>query len=336
MKFTVGYPLRRNDRFISQIIENSERIAEVYFSFGGIANGRGSGETDEYPLAAAERQLSELSAIAAKGVGMNLLLNGGCYGGEALSRAFFMSLGDTIDFLRSKLPLGSVTTTSPIIGKFLHANFPGIEVRASVNIGVGTVQAMDSISEYFDGFYLKRELNRDFAAIKRLKRWCDDHSKGLYLLANSGCFNDCPARTFHDNLVAHEAEIARADNGYSFNGICREYLSSAEKRISLIRDTSYIRPEDIHLYEEFFDSVKLATRVNPNPVRLLSAYLDRVYRGAVTDLLEPDNGSALLPVIVDSSRFPADFAEKLASCGRDCESCGYCQTVLERASVTLE
>ena len=76
--------------------------------------------------------------------------------------------------------------------------------------------------------------------------------------------------------------------------------------------------------------------MNPNPVRLLSAYLDRVYRGAVTDLLEPDNGSALLPVIVDSSRFPADFAEKLASCGRDCESCGYCQTVLERASVTLE
>lgn len=336
MKFSIGYPVHRNDRFISQIIQNSSRIAEVYFSFGGIANGRGSGEPEEYPLAAAERQLSDLSMISAEGIGLNLLLNGGCYGGDALSKAFFMNLGDTIAFLCARFPLGSVTTTSPIIGKFIHANFPDISVRASVNIGVGTIQSMDSISEYFDGYYLKRELNRDFTSIKRLKRWCGDHAKGLFLLANSGCFNDCPARTFHDNLVAHEAEIAKADNGYSFSGICRSYLSSPEKRIALIRDTSYIRPEDIHLYEAFFDTVKLATRVNPNPERLLSAYLDGMYRGAVTDLLEPDNGSALLPVIIDSSRFPTDFANKLASCKKDCETCSYCQAVLDRASVSLE
>ena len=37
---------------------------------------------------------------------------------------------------------------------------------------------------------------------------CDAEGKELYMLANSGCLNNCSAHVFHDNLVAHEAQIA--------------------------------------------------------------------------------------------------------------------------------
>lgn len=335
MKFTVGYPQRRNDAFISRIIECSDAISEVYFSFGDIPNGRSPTANDELPFEAQARQLADLSKIADAGIGLNLLLNANCYGEDSLSRSFFTRLGDTIDWLSSKFPLGSVTTTSPLIGKFIHANFDNLEVRASVNIGIGTITAMDAVAGYFDSFYLKREQNRDIGAIHRIKDWCDQNSKSLYILANSGCMNDCPAHTFHDNLVAHEAEISKRDNAYSFTGICRDYLKNPGKRLSVVRDMNYIRPEDIHLYEGLCKAVKLATRVNPNPVRLLDAYLDRVYRGAVTDLLEPDNGSAMLPTIVDNSKFPKDFGERVMSCDKNCETCGYCERVFEGASVTL-
>ena len=41
MKFSVGLPLVPYDGFVEQIIKNKDRIYEVYFSWGDIANGRG-------------------------------------------------------------------------------------------------------------------------------------------------------------------------------------------------------------------------------------------------------------------------------------------------------
>jgi len=338
VKFSVGYPTHRHDAWIDDIIRNRDFIYEVYFAFGDLPNGRSPqnlADTGETSFEATRRQLTDLGRIANAGIAMNLLLNGNCYGEEALSRSFFIGIGETLDWLCGKFPVKSVTTTSPLIGKFIHENFEGVEVRASVNIGIGSIPAMDYVSPYFDSYYLKRELNRNFTAIHKIRDWCDRNGKGLFMLANSGCLNDCSAHTFHDNLVAHEAGIAKRDNAYAFSGICRDYLKNPDKRISLIRDMNYVRPEDISLYDGLFTAAKLATRVNQCPERVLDAYLRSHYVGAVTDLLEPDNGSALLPTIVDNSLFPNDFGRRVADCSHDCESCGYCQSVLDKASVTL-
>ncbi|MBE6613060.1 MAG: hypothetical protein E7632_11260 [Ruminococcaceae bacterium] len=338
-KFNVGYPTKPHPEFIDRIIERRSDIGEVYFAFAGFASGRGrqdGGETDELPWEAHARQLDDLRRISDAGISLDLLLNGNCYGGDSLARSFFLRLGDTVDWLASRYRLTAVTTASPMIAKFIHDNFEGMDVRASVNLGIGTIPAMDAVSGLFDSFYLKREYNRNFAEIRRIKAWCDQNGKGLYMLANSGCMNECPMRTFHDNIVAHEDEIARADNAYVYKSLCRSYLESPEKQVSIVRDMNYVRPEDLHLYEEFFPSVKLATRVASDPVRTLDAYLDARYVGAVTDLLEPDNGISLRPAIVDNSRFPADFAARVGSCDKQCETCGYCAGVYKNARVELD
>ena len=334
MKFSVGYPQSENAGFIQRIIENAGTVSEVYFSFGDIPNGR-SPCAGELMFESTLRQMKDLSRIADAGIKLNLLLNANCYGEDSLSRGFFLKLGDTIDYLATKLDLSSVTTTSPFIAKFVKANFENLKTRASVNMSVGTLTAMDMLKDCFDGFYLKREQNRDLAAIEKTNAWCRENSKSLHILANSGCVNDCPAHTFHDNLVAHEAGIAARDNAYVFEGLCREYLKSSEKHSLIVRDMNYIRPEDVRLYEGLCESMKLATRVNRNPGRVLDAYLDRKYRGAVTDLLEPDNGSVMLPLIVDNSLFPEDFGERVMTCRKNCADCGYCEKVFEKAAVTL-
>ena len=338
LKFSVGYPSVRNDRFIERILECRERIAEVYFAFGDIPNGR-SPQSEAYsepPWRAVERQLSDLRRFANAGIRLNLLLNAACYGDDALSRAFFMKLGDSMDQLSSEFPLGAVTTTSPLIGKFTHANFPDVEVRASVNIGIGTPAAVDYVSEYFDSFYAKRELNRDIAALKRLREHCRKKGKGLCILANSGCMNDCSAHIFHDSLVAHEKGLSARDNAYEFVGVCREFLKKPENRVSVIRDMNYIRPEDINIYEGLADCVKLATRVNRDPIRVLDAYVSGRYSGPLTGLLEPDNGQSLLPEIVENSRFPENFGERVSSCKKDCANCGFCDDVYEKVRVRLD
>ena len=333
----MGYPTTANCAFIDRIIERREHINEVYFAAPGIASGRSSvsPESDELPWESAARLHNDLSRLHERGIKLNLLLNGNCYGEDALSRRFFLGLGDLVEYYVTSFAISSVTTASPVIARFIHDNFTSLEVRASVNLGIAGIRAMEFSAESYDGYYFAREKNRDLEAIRRMSAWCRSHGKRLYMLANSGCINDCPVRTFHDNLVAHENSLARIDNAYTFKPLCREYLKKREHFISLIRDMNYVRPEDIDIYDNLVDSVKLATRVNRCPERILDAYCDRHYRGALTDLLEPDNGVSMLPWIVDNSLLPEGFGEHVATCGHDCENCLWCDDALKRSMVQL-
>lgn len=305
MKFSVGYQVRAADDLLQTIISNKESIYEVYFAWDGFANGRNrayiAGELSEWD--AGIKKMRDLKAISENGIRLNLLFNATCYGAESLSRAFFESIGSTTDHVKTAFGLDSVTTTSPLIGKFIKENFSGIEVRASVNMSIGTARGMDYVSRYFDSFYLQRELNRELAEIRELKKWCDDNGKQLYALANSGCLNNCSAHMFHDNLVSHEDEIRRMDNGYAFDGICREYMRDPKNLPYLLDITNFIRPEDVELYEGLFPALKLATRVSSDPVRILKAYIEnKRFSGSVFDLLEPNNTGILYPYILENSK----------------------------------
>ena len=99
-----------------------------------------------------------------------------------------------------------------MLARAVKQAFPDLEVRASVNMRLATVRALEPVAEFFDSFYVQREYNRRLDRIAELKAWADAEGKGLHLLVNSGCLNFCPGQTFHDNLVAHEAEISRMRN----------------------------------------------------------------------------------------------------------------------------
>lgn len=304
MDFFVGYQMNA-PHFLDEIIQNKNRIAEVYFSWGGYANGRHSQLRQHRmsPWEAQNRLEADLHRLSKAGIGLNILFNAMCYGRDSQSRRFFQGIGDTIETVSSRFLLRSVTTTSPLIAKFVKSNFPNLDVRASVNMDIGTVEGMDYVKDFFDSFYLQREKNRDLATIQTLNVWCAEHGKKLYLLANSGCMNHCSARVFHDNLVAHEEQIAEMDNGYQFRGICGDYLK--EHPMAAVYSTSYIRPEDVHLYEGLVPAMKLATRVNGDPVRVLRAYLNGSYSGSTLDLMEPNHTATLYPYLLENRRLQA-------------------------------
>lgn len=282
MQFAVGYQPRED--WIEAIVARAASVHEVYFAYGTTPSGRKG-------VADVARQLDDLGQIADAGIGLNILYNANCYGARAQSRAFFNEIGETISRF-SDGALTSVTTTSPLIAKFVKANFPDLRVRASVNMEIGTEEGMDYLADYFDGYYLKRELNRDLAAVRRVKAWCDARGKDLFILANSGCLNNCSSHAFHDNLVAHEAEIAKEDNGFSFLGTCWHWLAKAENRAQWLSHTNWIAPEDVARYEGLCTGMKLATRVNEHPTRILESYVTGSHLGNMMELLEP-NHSAL-------------------------------------------
>ena len=337
MKFIVGYPVRENKGFVDEIIENKESVAEVYFSWGGLPNGRSSldigGEVTEFEQQ--RRQLEDLRRLSHEGLRFNLLFNANCYGKDSQSRAFFERIGTLIDFLDGEIGISSVTTSSPLIAKFIKNNFEKLDVRASVNMEIGSIEGVSYVSEYFDSFYVRRELNRNLSELMRLRKWCDESGKEMYLLANSGCLNNCSAHVFHDNLVAHEAEISAMDNGYQFRGVCWDFLSDKNNFYKWLGSTNFIRPEDLALYEKIVPAVKLATRVNKSPARVLGAYVKERYRGSVMELLEPDHSGIFYPKYIENANFKEDFATHVLRCDKKCEKCTYCAEVMRGACVDL-
>lgn len=340
-KFTVGLPTALStskgaDSFIDSIIKHKDRIAEVYFSWGDFPSGRSTQSGYVTPWEAQARQIEALDKLCRAQIPFNLLFNANCYGDMAQSRAFFETVGETVDYVASRYRLLSVTTTSPLVAKFIKNNFEEIKTRASVNMEIGSEEGFLYLDDYFDGFYMKREYNRNLRMIEKLRRFCDERGKELYMLANSGCLNNCSTHVFHDNLVAHEREIATKDNAYDFGGICREYLKKDGGIESYLRVTNFIRPEDLPLVAEYFDGIKLATRVNTMPTRVLEAYVNGRYSGAVTDLLEPDHSGLFYPYVIENAKIDALWTKTVLSCNKDCRACGFCDRTTKNAIINLE
>ncbi|MBQ8836262.1 MAG: hypothetical protein IJ002_01980 [Clostridia bacterium] len=289
---------------MKSIIENKEHIYEVYFSWGDFPNGRNN-QIQSEDFTAWEMQQWQINALSQLGdaqIPLNILFNANCYGADSQSRAFFNKIGSTIDYIKTNFGTQSVTTTSPLIAKFVKNNFEDIEVRASVNMEIGTTEGMEYIAEYFDSYYMRREYNRDFEKIAELKGWCDENGKKLFMLANSGCLNFCSAHNFHDNLVAHETEISKMDNAYNFTGICHEYLKNPDNYPRLMEKMNFVRPEDMPKYDGYFEAAKLATRVHKTPQLVLESYIRGKYSGDLLRLLEPAH--SIYPYVIENGETP--------------------------------
>lgn len=315
MNFSVGYSVRSSEEIVSEIIRLKDKISEVYFSFGIMPSGRNDQTRCEgfSPWEAQAKQINDLTRLHKEGLKFNLLFNANCYGEMSQSKSFFSSVGEIVDYVKENFSLSSVTTTSPLIAKFIKQNFKGIDMRASVNMSIGSVIGMEYLKDYFDSFYVKRELNRNFSALKELRRFCDGNGKEMYLLANSGCLNDCSAHSFHDNLVAHESEISKHDNGYQFTGVCRKYLSNNKDGDAILSATNFIRPEDTDKYEGLVPAIKLATRVHERPSRIIRAYIERrSFSGNALSLLEPNHANLIYPYVLENGKIASKFdGEKL-------------------------
>lgn len=331
MKFAVGYQQPENgEPFPAIAADYREHIEEVYFPWAGAPSGRPlpghGGSRDWKAQSLLERDLAELRQL---GIKLDLLFNANCYGAEALSEKLADEVCSIIDHLGGVCDGPDViTTTSPAIAHTVKTRFPGLETRASVNMRIGTIRAMEYVGGLFDGFYLQRDLQRNPDYVSKVHDWCKANGKKLCLLVNSGCLRFCPGQIFHDNAVAHDAGIRTRHNIDGFNPhVCWNLYRDTGKFAAFLGST-WIRPEDMHRYEGLADLFKLATRQHSHPRMVIDAYTSGRFRGNLLNLTEPCFAAALAPRYIDNEFFPEDWSERMARCDEDCGACGYCDEVM--------
>ncbi len=340
MRFALGYQLSDEEEppFAALVEEFREHVAEVYFPWLDLPTGRSplvsSGDPDRQ---AVQAQLErDLLAMRRLGVKLDLLLNASCYGREAHSVALVERVSSVIAHLMDLVGLDIVTTMSPLIAETVKRRFPDVEVRASINMRLGSVRSLEYVAHLFDSYHVQRECNRDPERLSELQEWAKANGKQLIMLANSGCLSSCSVQTFHDNVVSHEAEAAELDNAPAeAPALCWSYLRERRHWVRFLQNT-WVRPEDLHHYEPLFPVVKLATRMHANPRRVLQAYVSQHYRGNLPDLFEPGHGPLFAPFIIDNGRFPEDWFARTSTCGQQCARCDYCASVLAQVLVPGE
>lgn len=335
MLFSVGYQLPDPDEppFSETVEAFREHIGEVYFPWADMPSGRAPltsrrGYTD---WSGQTRLEEDLVRLRDAGIKLDILFNANCYGRHSASQFLENQVVSVLDRLEDLVGgVDVATTTSPAIAWIIRRHFPQVDVRASVNMRIGTVKGMEYLADLFDSYQVQREHNRDLTYLSELKQWADAQGKRLHLLANSGCMAHCSGQTFHDNLVAHETEIDETCNMEDWNPhACWRFLRARENWVALLQNT-WIRPEDLHHYEGLFDQVKLATRMHARPRMVIRAYVSRRFRGNLLDLLEPGFGPAVAPYVIDNDRFPEDWFARTSTCDGRCHKCTYCADVLEQ------
>ena len=307
------------------------RIRETFFAWPGVLSCR---PAPDFTPEVRERMFSDLRWARANGILLDTLCNANCYGDDAISP----KLADFVTGVLREMDAEGllpdiVTTTSPFIATVLRRRFPSVGIRWSVNLRVHGTIGFESVLELFDSFYVSRERHRDLVFMRKSAEWAKAHGKTLGMQVNSGCIRQCPFQTFHDNLHGHgdgrrPGDLATAaEYGFSFFR-CKPHYGRGNAE-DFLRST-WIRPEDLPLYEEFADVVKIATRRHPHPVAVLDAYATYSYDGNLADLMDPAHK---FEKSFDNKSFDAarGLWEEVRGCASadDCVRCGKCSALMK-------
>lgn len=342
MRYSIGYQLPDEyDSTVDICRDYRKNISDVYFSWGSEASGRlplcDSSGADADVIE--QIQLQELKEIRDLGITLTLLLNANCYGEQAISKQLRDRVSNLVGYLKKEIDITNITTTSPFIAEVIRKDFgDSVRIRASVNMRVDNIYTMKQLSGYFDGFYMRKECNRDFSAIESLTEWCNNNGKTLHMLANSGCLSHCGFQTFHDNLVAHQNKFFdENDVPQKYPSPCWKYLSSLseDEALEAVIQASWIRPEDIHRYEKYFSEVKLATRMHSRPRMVVAAYARERFKGNLMDLTEPSYSPLFKGTVLDNTLLGDDWFECVSTCDRMCQNCNFCRDTIRKIKIFL-
>ena len=339
ISFAAGYQHFADGAPFAEIALRHPAVKEVYFPWVDEPSGRPKlgfeEEDDREELEAALRR--DLARLRSAGMRLDLLLNANCYGAEAMSVALEKRISRILGTLDSwGCRPESCTTASPFVARTLKASAPDIEVRASVNMRLTTLQAFRYLAPLFDSYYIGRDVQRSLETVRHFSDWCRANGKKLCILANSGCIRNCPWQTFHDNLIAHSDAAMKTENVKGWSPHLCWTLYKDPKNFSEILKATWVRPEDLHCYDGLVDVVKLATRQHANPDMVISAYERGSFDGNLLDLFEPGFSPAFFPQFIDNAAFPSDWFDRASACSRECLECGYCESVLEQVMKSFQ
>lgn len=227
-----------------------------------------------------------VKGVHSAGMKFDYLLNAPCMNNLEYKKETNRELIDHIEWI-SSIGVDGVVVTIPLIMEIVKEQFPKLEVKVSTVCHVNSVQRALLFEELgVDSITLDFNINRDFNLIKKIR---EAVKSKLIVLANDGCLYQCPYRFYHYNIIGHASQTTNPLKGFYIDYcIARCTTKRFSSKVELMK-SRWIRPEDVHLYEEIgIDNLKVGGRRMSTKwlVNAARAYHDRKYDGNLGDLLD--------------------------------------------------
>lgn len=367
MKYTIGYNWDKN---LLYKLDYSE-IESVYAGESGAVIGSGRA-----PLVIQninENEIREHINIAhQKGLEFDFTLNSGC-----LSNSEFTKDGQKkiVEYLEHVEDLGvdSITVTLPSIINLAKKYIPRVKIKVSTFQKISSVESAKRFENMgVDVIMLSENCNRDFKLIEEIRR---SVKCKLALIANVGCIYHCPNSHSHIVSTSHSCDQESRQTIFTIIPHSADCMIAKLKNPTEIVKARYIRPEDVHYYEDLgIDMLKICDRHTKTDVmeKRIKAYVLRNYEGNLLDLIGQkserksdeinqiefqkllNGGSEAVEktmeyfkyfnfsiselVNINNKAYPQNFLEEFKNkdCIRtNCSKCGYCDRIAKKV-MTLD
>lgn len=290
MKFSV--PTNWQKDLIPKI-KNLE-VEELYGKLGAdfIGGGRAS---CVIPNVSKTWVASYIKEVHRAGIKFDYLLNATCLDNLEWTRKGQKKIHALLNWLIT-IGVDYVTVSIPYLLQLIKRHYPQLKVSVSTMAGVNTIER----AKYWEDFgadeicLLYIDVNRNFRLLKEIRK---NLTCRISLIANNDCLYHCPFNVYHPNWVSHSSQALHPTKGFAIDYcylFCR-YIQIKEP-VNFIRG-AWIRPEDIHYYEEIgVDKIKLVNRTMPTDqiAMIINAYSKRCYDGNLLDLFSKPSKNIML------------------------------------------
>jgi collagenase-like PrtC family protease len=297
------------------------------------------------------------------GFKFNYLLNTSCLGNREYTGDFHRAMLRYIEWVAEQNP-DMITVTLPFIAQIIKNQFPSLKISVSKYANVDSLEKAKFWEELgADEITIPDDsLSRDFRMLRLMRK---NLRCGIQIFANLACLRGCPFANHHANLASHGAQLHE-----EAGGVYLEYCLANCKNIRVRRPveiikSGWIRPEDLHHYEEIgIAKFKLVDRslTSRALLRRVKAYSERTYTGNLADIiclhtkrsehrfaagrleakeeglreklrLMGDAIFAAEKIYIDNQKLDGfvDGIKKINCRYVSCDRCGYCERYAEKA-----
>ena len=218
------------------------------------------------------------------GAEFNYLYNAPCTAN--IEREREKEIIEQVKNLIEEYKIDMITIANPKILRLLKQHFPNLKYSISI---IANVDSLEKVLEYekigATEITLHYNIYRNFIELKRI---VENSSINFQILVNDGYLFNCPWETYHFQLEGHDSQNTY-NTPLKYFSYCRFNCKqkAAKDPYEMIK-AMWIRPEDIHYYEQLgFKKFKIIDRLKETNwlLNAIEAYINKEYRGNLSDIL---------------------------------------------------
>lgn len=302
------------DDEILEFIKANDKDNRIKTLYGKVKDDKLSGGRS--PMMESGFSLEDIGGYVAKckeaGIEFNYLINPMCMGQRETDPDTAFELRKIIHNIYD-MGVRQFTVNSPILAKYFKDTFKDVWVTLGLYAYPTTLQQVNLwVNWGVDEITLDHSFNRNFPLLEKLLTMYKDSGVSFRLIANNLCVKDCILRLSHGNFVSHSS-----NQGMVMDYCLANCTRTKVENPSLFISSDWIRPEDVHYYEELCEktgnhnfSIKLVDRTKSNDFikRVITAYLNESYDGNLLDIVNWNERRKMTDM---KGRMPFKGAEKM-------------------------